>query len=93
MIQFGILGPLEVLAGGERLALGGRCQRAVLARLLVEPARVVSRDRLIDDVWDGRPPASAAKIVQKYVSALRKALPELRSTRPCAAGSPKRSDR
>jgi predicted ATPase/DNA-binding SARP family transcriptional activator len=75
VIQFGILGPLEVLVDGEPTALGGPRQRAVLARLLLDPARVVSAERLIDDVWDGRPPPSAAKTLQKYVSELRKALP------------------
>lgn len=75
MIQFGILGPLEVSDGGRRLALGGPQQRAVLARLLLDPGRVVSAERLIEDVWDGRPPASAAKTLQKYVSELRKVLP------------------
>ncbi len=75
MIQFGILGPLEVFDAGQRLPLGGPQQRAVLARLLLDPGRVVSAERLIDDVWDGRPPASAAKTLQKYVSELRKVLP------------------
>jgi predicted ATPase/DNA-binding SARP family transcriptional activator len=75
VIEFGILGPLEVLVDGEPIALGGPRQRAVLARLLLNPARVVGSERLIDDVWDGRPPPSAAKTLQKYVSELRKALP------------------
>jgi predicted ATPase/DNA-binding SARP family transcriptional activator len=77
MIQFGILGPLELLVDGEPVTLGGPRQRAVLARLLLEPRRVVAAGRLIDDVWDGRPPATAAKTLQKYVSELRKAAPDL----------------
>jgi DNA-binding SARP family transcriptional activator/DNA-binding beta-propeller fold protein YncE len=35
---------------------------------------VVSLDRLIDELWAGTPPDSAANIVQGYVSHLRKAL-------------------
>ena len=77
MVQFGILGPLEVLVDGEPVALGGPRQRAVLVRLLFDAGRVVSSERIIDDVWDGRPPPSAAKTLQKYVSELRKLLPDL----------------
>ena len=77
MVQFGILGPLEVLVDGEPVALGGPRQRAVLVRLLFDAGRVVGSERIIDDVWDGRPPRSAAKTLQKYVSELRKLLPDL----------------
>ncbi|MGH9118352.1 MAG: BTAD domain-containing putative transcriptional regulator [Acidimicrobiales bacterium] len=73
-LEFRILGHLDVVRGGESLRLGGHRQRAILARLLVEPGRVVPRDRLIDDAWDGRPPPSAAKTLHKYVSELRRAL-------------------
>ena len=74
-MHFAILGPLEVTdEGGRRVPLGGQRQRAVLARLLVDAGRVVSVDRLIDDVWNSRPPATAHKTLQKYVSELRKAL-------------------
>jgi predicted ATPase/DNA-binding SARP family transcriptional activator len=72
---FGILGPLEVSVDGAARPLGGARQRAVLARLLVDVGRVVTADRLVEDVWDGRPPITAAKTLQKYVSELRKVLP------------------
>ena len=77
MVRFGILGPLEVLVDGEPVALGGPRQRAVLVRLLFDAGRVVGFERIIDDVWDGHPPPSAAKTLQKYVSELRKQLPDL----------------
>lgn len=48
MVDFRILGPLEVRANGDRLRLGGRKQRALLAVLLLNANEVVSRDRLID---------------------------------------------
>ena len=48
--------------------------RALLAILLLRAGEPVSRDRLIEDLWDGRPPATAAKVLQTYVSQLRKAL-------------------
>jgi DNA-binding SARP family transcriptional activator len=46
----------------------------VLAVLLLRRGEVVSRDRLIDELWGERAPASAVKTVQTYVSNLRKAL-------------------
>jgi YVTN family beta-propeller protein len=74
VIQFRILGPLEVVELGRTVRLGGAKQRAVLAVLLLHRREVVSTDRLIDDLWGGRPPATAVKTVQGYVSNLRKAL-------------------
>ena len=56
------------------LALGAPKQRALLAVLLVHRGEPVSRDRLIDEIWGEQPPASANKIVQGYVSNLRKVL-------------------
>jgi DNA-binding SARP family transcriptional activator len=74
-MRFGILGPFEVADDqGRQLALGGRKQRAVLAILLLHANEVVSSERLIDELWGERPPATAAKTVQVYVSNLRKAL-------------------
>ena len=73
-MEFRILGPLEVVAAGESLALGSAQQRAVLGLLLVRAPEPVSRDRLIDELWGERPPASAAHAVQVYVSGIRKVL-------------------
>jgi predicted ATPase/DNA-binding SARP family transcriptional activator len=76
-MRFGILGPLLVADDqGRELALGGPKQRALLAVLLLHAREVVSSDRLIDDLWGERAPASAAKNIQAYVSGLRKALGE-----------------
>jgi YVTN family beta-propeller protein len=73
-VEFRILGPLEVTADGQEVALGGTRQRAVLAILVLHRGEVVSVDRLIDALWGERPPATATKTVQVYVSRLRKAL-------------------
>jgi DNA-binding SARP family transcriptional activator/CheY-like chemotaxis protein len=74
LIRFRLLGQVEAWRGGERVELGGRKQRAVLASLLLRAGRVVSLDRLIDDVWPEDPPARAAATVQVFVSNLRRAL-------------------
>ena len=48
--------------------------RALLAILLLRANEPVSRDRLIEELWAGRPPSSATKVLQTYVSQLRRAL-------------------
>jgi DNA-binding SARP family transcriptional activator/streptogramin lyase len=63
-----------VLDNGHRVTLGGSKQRALLALLLLHANRVVSRDRLIDELWDGSPPETASTALQVHVSQLRKAL-------------------
>jgi YVTN family beta-propeller protein len=74
LADFGILGPLEVSRCGRAVPLGGPRQRAVLALLLLEANRVVSLDRLAEDVWGGHPPDGWVTTVQIYVSHLRQAL-------------------
>jgi DNA-binding SARP family transcriptional activator len=71
VIEFRILGPLEVWNAGQRIAVGGPKQRRVLAVLSVEPGRVVPVERLVDAIWDVEPPSTARKQVQNAVSALR----------------------
>jgi DNA-binding SARP family transcriptional activator len=73
-MDFRLLGPLEVLDQGRVLPLGGAKQRALLAVLLLRPNEVVSIDRLIDELWGEEPPSTATKVVQVYVSQLRKSL-------------------
>ena len=69
-----LLGPLEVRLGDGPIELGPRKQRAVLAMLALEPGHTVSADRLAEGLWGDEPPASGAKMVQLYVSHLRRAL-------------------
>lgn len=73
-MQFQLLGPLEVEDNGRPLALGSAKQRALLAILLLHANEVVSRDRLIDELWGEQPPASAPHSLEVYVSRLRKTL-------------------
>jgi peptide/nickel transport system substrate-binding protein len=73
-MEFRVLGSFEVVDRGSPLALGPPQQRALLAVLLVHRGEPVSSDRLIDEIWGEQPPPTAHKIVQGYVSNLRKAL-------------------
>jgi predicted ATPase/DNA-binding SARP family transcriptional activator len=71
-LEFRVLGPLEVVVGDERLALGPPQQRAVLAMLLIHAGEVVSTDRLVDALWGETPPPSARQALRLYVSRLRR---------------------
>ena len=73
-MEFRVLGSLEVVDHDGPVALGAPKQRALLAVLLLHGGEPVSSDRLIDEIWGEQPPASATKIVQGYVSNLRKVL-------------------
>ena len=74
MLQFCVLGPLEVAGDGGPLRLGGPRQRATLAILLLNANRVVPVERLADDLYAGAPPVTAVTQVQRQISELRKAL-------------------
>jgi DNA-binding SARP family transcriptional activator len=75
-MEYRVLGPLEVVADGQSVPLGPPKQRAVIGALLLHRNEVVSTERLVDELWGERPPASAGKVLQGYVSQLRKALDE-----------------
>ncbi len=80
-MEFRLLGPLEVADAGRSVAVGGGKRRSLLAVLLIHPNQVVSAERLIDELWGERPPATAAKSVHVYVSQLRKELGPAAGTR------------
>ena len=81
MIGVRVLGPLDVAVDGVRADLGGPRQRCVLARLIAEHGRVVSADRLIEDLYADEAPPRALAAVQSYVSHLRRALEPGRAAR------------
>jgi DNA-binding SARP family transcriptional activator len=83
MAEFRLLGPLEAVVEGRPVTLPAGKPRALLAVLLLDRNRVVSTDRLIDELWGDEPTETAAKALQGYVSQLRKAMgPERLLTRP-----------
>jgi DNA-binding SARP family transcriptional activator len=73
-MDFRILGTLEAREEGRLVRLGGDKQRALLALFVLHRGETLTTDRLIDELWGERAPATAAKTVQVYVSRLRKAL-------------------
>ena len=74
-LEFRLLGPLEARVENRLLPLGGVRQRGLLALLLLRANEVVSRDRLIDELWRDQAPETAANALAALVSRLRRALP------------------
>ena len=74
MVECRILGPIEVRNAEGPVRLGGPQQRALLALLVIRGGEVVITDRLVEDLWPERPPPTAVKTVQMYVSQLRRVL-------------------
>jgi DNA-binding SARP family transcriptional activator/WD40 repeat protein len=81
-LYFGILGPLEVRRGGGVIGIGGPRQRALLALLLCNSNRVLSRDRLIDELLSDRPGRASDRMLRVQVSRLRKSLADGASDEP-----------
>jgi DNA-binding SARP family transcriptional activator len=76
-MEFRLLGPLELVADeGRPIELPAGKPRLLLALLLLDGGRVVSVDRIVAGLWGEQPPATAAKVVQGYVSRLRRLLPD-----------------
>ena len=77
-LEFQILGPFRVVAAdgdaATAMSIGPMKERVLLAVLVLSPNRTVSLDALIDALWGEHPPPSARKLVQIYVSHLRKIL-------------------
>src|SRR3954471_6525511 len=73
-MEFRILGPLEVKGEHGPITLHRGKEQALLAYLLLHANQVIPSERLIDELWGGRPPTTAGKILQNAVSQLRKAL-------------------
>ena len=65
---------MEATRDGETIPIGGPRQRVLLALLLLNAARPVSAQRLIDELWSGDAPAGAEATLRTYVSRLRRSL-------------------
>jgi DNA-binding SARP family transcriptional activator len=78
-VRFEVLGPVRGWHGGAELDLGSPQQRAVLAMLLLARGRQVSLGSLIDGLWEGDVPRSAAGTVRTYVSRLRRRVSSIES--------------
>jgi DNA-binding SARP family transcriptional activator len=76
MLEFRVLGPLELVVDGDPVELPGQRQRMLLAALLLRPNRVVPTERLVFDLWGEEPPRTATTSLQNSISQLRRILGE-----------------
>ncbi|WP_433790844.1 BTAD domain-containing putative transcriptional regulator [Actinoplanes sp. CA-252034] len=81
-LRFGVLGPVELRFHDRSLALPSVKQQALLGAGLLNANMVVSAGRLVDAIWGEQPPASAAGLVQTYVSGLRRLMSSLTAAGP-----------
>ncbi|MBP2319844.1 DNA-binding SARP family transcriptional activator/Tfp pilus assembly protein PilF [Kibdelosporangium banguiense] len=85
-MRFRVLGPVRVWHAGEWVTIRAAQPRVVLAILLIEAGRVVSADRLVDELWGDHPPRTALNTVQGYIARLRKLLGDGSQTRLLTRG-------
>src|SRR5690348_548517 len=71
MLDFRVLGPLEVVRDGERVPLVGPRQRALLALLLTQRGTALSAERIVDALW-GEAAGGGLHALRVQVSKLRK---------------------
>src|SRR5262245_24428941 len=73
-LELRVLGPMEVLADGVPVTLGGPKERTALALLAADAGSVVATDDLIDGIWGDEPTAAARSTLHTYISSLRSRL-------------------
>jgi DNA-binding SARP family transcriptional activator/tetratricopeptide (TPR) repeat protein len=74
IMEFRVLGPIELWSAGRTQELGPARERCVLAILLLTPRTIVPAETLIDRLWDTRPPAKARESLSAYLARLRASL-------------------
>src|SRR4051794_25880580 len=73
-LELRVLGPLEVRVDGAVTQIGSRRQQMLTVALALQGGEALGVERLTDDLWGERPPATARKALQVHVSQLRKVL-------------------
>ena len=78
-MELRILGPTEVRHDGSAVTLRGAKPRQLLVLLAMRPNRPVPAEELIEELWDGEPPPSAATALRVHVGRLRQVLEPARN--------------
>ncbi|MEU7799827.1 AfsR/SARP family transcriptional regulator [Micromonospora arborensis] len=69
-----MLGPLELCVNGRNIAPTAAKPRQVISLLLMRRNSLVLPEEFIEELWDTKPPKSAATTLQTYIYHLRKIL-------------------
>ncbi|WP_216210181.1 AfsR/SARP family transcriptional regulator [Amycolatopsis aidingensis] len=86
-VRIQLLGPVQLIADGRQVPVGGPGVRGLLALLALDANKVVTLDDIIDGLWGHEPPATARTIVHGNVSHLRRVLRSLHGEHPDPAGA------
>jgi tetratricopeptide (TPR) repeat protein/DNA-binding SARP family transcriptional activator len=86
IMEFRVLGPIELWSAGQQCDLGSNRARCVLANLLLTPGTTIPAEVLIDRVWDTRPPPKARETLSVYITRLRGSLRQACGDRVRLAG-------
>ncbi|GAA1214804.1 BTAD domain-containing putative transcriptional regulator [Kitasatospora nipponensis] len=73
-VRIGLLGPLRISRDGVAVEPGGQRQSCLLAVLLLNHGRTVSRADLAGWAWPAAPPATVDRQIANYVAGLRRTL-------------------
>src|ERR1700694_5263050 len=87
-LELRVLGPIEVRHDGSPVMVRGTKPRELLALLAIRPNRPVTADQLVDELWRGSPPPSAATALRVHIGRLRQALGPGRRPHSARAGLP-----
>lgn len=74
MLEFRLLGPLEVRRNGTVLSVKPKKARDLLTMLLIEGSPGASLGQIVDGLWPQKRPNTAINSVHVYISGLRKIL-------------------
>ncbi|MEU8522491.1 BTAD domain-containing putative transcriptional regulator [Streptomyces sp. NBC_01216] len=72
VLQIGLLGTLQVVHDGVNVTPSAPKVRQVLALLALRANSTVPLHQLVEELWEERPPSSAATTLQTYIYQLRK---------------------
>ena len=73
-MELRILGPTEIRHDGSPVSLRGAKPRQLLVLLAMRPNRSVPSEELIEELWEGDPPPSAATALRVHIGRLRQVL-------------------
>ncbi|WP_100446972.1 AfsR/SARP family transcriptional regulator [Glycomyces xiaoerkulensis] len=74
MLEFRLLGPVEILRDGEPVRFPRQAPTRMLAALLLQPGWAVSTSTLVDALWPDDPPQTARRQIQNTAALIRRRL-------------------
>ncbi|MGD3107853.1 BTAD domain-containing putative transcriptional regulator [Streptomyces sp. YGL11-2] len=81
LLECRLLGPLDIEVGSRRLQMTAPRLQSVLGTLLLRAGETVPVQRLVDCIWEDRPPADPSNQVAVCVSLLRRKLAQAGAAR------------